>query len=171
MGQQGAQQEFGASVGIRWANKAPKVKHHHMFKLGNIDDLLTLSTPNHACLSSSCSFVSTTSGWQQTPGASWSLSPGTRHSTSSSARSSSFVWRMRFLRSPRTSHRSLFLKIARPSSGGWRAHLHSLVDCSSYPPFKTNQDCRLQGPNSKLFGLLCTCLGKKITGLKILMTV
>ena len=74
MGQQGAQQDFGANVGIRLAHKAPRLKHHHMFILGNIGDLLTnaLGTPNRACLSSSCSFVSTTSGWQQTPGASWS---------------------------------------------------------------------------------------------------
>ncbi|EDM15005.1 rCG28165 [Rattus norvegicus] len=50
---------------------------------------------------------------------------------------------MRSRRSLLTSRTWLFLKITRPSSEGWRVHLHSLPDYLSYPPFKINQDCRL----------------------------
>lgn len=88
----------------------------------------------------SCLFASITYGWQQTRGASWSSSLETLLSTSSSALSSSSVWLMKFLRSLLTSRRSSFLKITCLSLEGWHVRLHSLADCSSYPPFKINQD-------------------------------
>lgn len=45
---------FWDQYGNQMGKKAPKVKHHHTFKLGNIDDLLTnaLGTPNRVFLSS-----------------------------------------------------------------------------------------------------------------------
>lgn len=91
-------------------------------------------TIEHALfVSPSCSYASTTSGWQQTPREFWSWSQETLHLTSWSAPSSLSVWLMRFPSSPMTWPRWSSPKTAWPCWRDWGPWGSSLWLYCSWP--------------------------------------